>query len=131
MIKLETAKKLKNLGLEWEQVFGDWFWCDRNNRIFLKSSLGLNSKDGDETYMPNLGQLLTEIENQGWKWQMRALTMPEYCIQLRSKNILNGLIWGDGFYADSPEEATAQALIWVYNQKEDKIIERTQRHLKN
>jgi len=64
-------------------------------------------------FAPRLDQLLIEIEKRSWKWQLRALTMSEYCVQLRASNILNGLIWGDGLYANSPEDAVALGLIWI------------------
>jgi hypothetical protein len=61
-----------------------------------------------DLWLPRLDQLLAEIEGQGWKWGL----LFEGQIDVTSGN------QHKSFYAaDSPEEAAAQALLWIYEQR--------------
>ena len=117
MISLETARKLKDAGLQWEPQMGDFMY---NNGIidcldFSDMSFAAGYEDlthqGDVGFIPRLDQLLAEIEKQGWTWMLYAPNNDgKYGI-----DVGKGLIYHSNqtVMADSPEEAAALALLWI------------------
>ena len=118
MINLETARKLKDAGLEWEPKVND-FACFKDRRGIVRSvrwdeklSLWVLVVDFDHhrdsgsyeyfTWLPRLDQLLAEIERQGWDWIMDKGSMTLY----RDKE------WGSQFFG-VPDDAAANALLWI------------------
>ena len=120
MISLELAKELKEAGLEWEPQIYDYF--DGPNGIEPVESLHL--LDGmiemvndcrkhwvELLWLPTLSQLLTEIEQRGYGYDLYTNTpyQDDYAINL----------WHEGCQsdyapvADTPEAAAAAALIWI------------------
>jgi hypothetical protein len=64
-------------------------------------------------FLPRLDQLLAEIEGRGYGWKLEKF----HAYNLRRMQIykINDLL--GCFEADSPEEAAAQSLIWILEQK--------------
>jgi len=134
MIKLETAQALKDAGLEWEPKWGDYFvipevFADGISMLMdfglIESYKANDPKDNWEDalkkyiWLPRLDQLLAEVEGRGFIWELiidrdwngREYTAKGYCFYIKNKN----MIFRE-FKADSPEEAAAQALLWILQQ---------------
>lgn len=127
MLSIETARKLKDAGLEWEPQVGDWFTTSNGDNMlvafqsvletqYTKITNGMddhfpNSRlltgkemlQEDFTWLPRLDRLLAEIEKRGYWWLLRN----DYCY------IATEMDNGHNSYADSPAEAAAQALLWI------------------
>lgn len=116
MLSLELARKLKEAGFEWEPKFGDHYIIPAVFEEGLHEvmdtkqimSYHKNPKEWEESirgfvFTPRLDQLLDEIEKRGYKWGLL------YEGQI---SISKGTNYKT-FDANSPEEATAQALIWI------------------
>jgi hypothetical protein len=123
MIKLETAKRLKELGLRWEpKLNGDWFDWRGNVRIY-DCFYGMIVADGSErefcTWLPRLDQLLDAIEGKGYWWEARHTKVingvRRYATIISKKHDIS--ILDKLFEADTPEDAAALALIWIKEQK--------------
>lgn len=124
MISLELAKRLKGLGLKWEPQEGDRIYKSKNEIATMCKGCGMFHYGTLETYLetwknayimdkryvwiPRLDQLLAEIEKRGYKWGLL------YEGQI---SVSKGTNYKT-FDANSPEEATAQALIWILEQKQ-------------
>lgn len=126
MISLELARKLKNAGLEWEPKILDVYteYGDGGELLtnYIKpekdiSVLNFIMKHEPDNYfcLYRLDQLLTEIERRGWRYKLASNDYGghKYRVQLCVSNILNYNRWGDGFYANTPEDAAARALLWI------------------
>ena len=118
MISLETAKKLKEAGLEWEPKINDEYRGQLLERLmqFDESYPVYGYRAKKVTLVPCLDQLLSEIEKRECVWELSVdeVDKPPYAICLSSTSKEIGQKW---FQADSPEEATAQALIWILEQE--------------
>lgn len=68
-------------------------------------------------WLPRLDQLLAEIEKRGYVWKLRSRADGKYFVALFGKNDENYLVQCYWTEADSPEEAAAQALIWILKQE--------------
>lgn len=122
MLSLDMAKRLKEAGLVWEPQEHDWYtlidapWLE-GHAISLRdvNVEGAIRWANDERviWLPRLDQLLNEIERREYRYMLHGLSNGKYCVQLCARNILNDLIWGDGFYADTPGDAAAQAVEWI------------------
>ena len=131
VISIEIAKKLKDAGLEWEQHELDfYYWPYRDDLCQLMCfEIALFYCDEDEAYrttkehgiyMPRLDQLLIEIEGrERWEYALISHTMPNKTKRYECTVTK----YADGFtvefnssYADSPDEAAAQALLWIIEQ---------------
>ena len=121
MISLETAKKLKEAGLKWESKVGDCFYFNNTNNLWLIKDEFSNRKEIKlGTFAPRLDQLLSEIEKRSgrYKYELTGSRVyylsnnlkPKYRITIQTDRVLP-------FFADSPEEATAQALLWILKQE--------------
>lgn len=126
MLSLELAKRLKELGLEWEPQRGDWYYnhhgyvsgttttLDLLNEVtVLIQSISRDYANRTVHFAPRLDQLLAEIEKRGYAWKLEKF----HAYNLRRMEIykVNDLL---GCFEDnSPEEAAAQALIWILEQE--------------
>jgi len=135
MISLETAKNLKIAGLEWAYEYGFPKDCvyykgklhevdgPGADNTFRLAPWGNYVKQDYIAFAPRLDQLLAEIEK---RWSDYTLThtkhdSPQYKIALESVTNWEGWHKLDGeFTADSPEEAAADALIWILTNGESK-----------
>ena len=118
MLSLELAKRLKELGLEWEPQRGDQY-----RELLYKRLTQIYDADPkneyrikDSVWLPRLDQLLAEIEKRGYAWELSVdeADKPPYAICFFSTPREIGQKW---FTADSPEEAAAKALIWILEQE--------------
>ena len=68
----------------------------------------------EPNFAPRLEQLLAEIEKRGYLWELSIddVDKPPYALYLTTPT--RNKKW---FTAESAEEATAQALLWILNQK--------------
>lgn len=120
MISLETARKLKEAGLQWEPQMGDFLYyftvlgTTVTWRISViseddneDSNIVIYIDDGDWIFAPRLDQLLAEIEKRGWKWSI-VPSRNRYCLIFTTVK---------QFVADSPDEAAALALLWILEQE--------------
>lgn len=118
MISLEKARVLKEAGLVWGWKEGDFFiisW-DSIGEIHCCWSGYSGNYHGhkDDIWLPRLDQLLAELEKRGYRWDIGNLE-GKYLIGLfdwESREYIKGQ-----FYADTPEEAAAEALIWILKQE--------------
>ena len=133
MISLKTARKLKEAGLKWEPQAGDMYhwesltdgWemrtvqeCEIVNALYEIIEL---ITEGEWLFAPRLDQMLAEIEKRGWEWELGILTLNDgrtYMIDVALEELIKteSEEW-KSFVADSPEEATAQALLWILKQE--------------
>lgn len=113
MISLELAKKLKEVGLNQSLEYGDLFYHGRENS---KCIFGITVFDNSIfpprriIRAPHLDQLLSEITKRWMFWALHNHSIGvEYCFQLMpcSKGV------GKSFWADTPEDAAGQALLWI------------------
>ena len=109
MISFEIAKKLKAAGLKWEPKHGDCY-AETNGLIDLYWSMTVKSPEDTrlQIWLPRLDQLLSEIENRGYGWDLRAIACDEYRCDLLNSHYM--------FSAMSPEKAAADALLWILEQ---------------
>lgn len=163
MLSLELAKRLKELGLEWEPQRGDWYYnhhgyvsgttttLDLLNEVtVLIQSISRDYANRTVHFAPRLDQLLAEIEKRGWDIDLMHFAKNRDNTEVRDDpswscevNKFLRLRQGDDgspklmgtdhevnvngpwqeerlnefFDTDSPEEATAQALIWILEQE--------------
>ena len=126
MISLETARKLKAAGLKWEPQTGDWYCYEGKMQVIKYDSEAYAIKSDlpeIDGYIsaPRLDQLLSEIEKRSgrYKYELTGSRVyplsnnpkPKYRITIQTDRVLP-------FFADSPEEATAQALLWILEQEQ-------------
>ena len=119
MLSVETARKLKEAGLKVEVKIGDSFYnLDQQlietfySDIVMQALYFLTDDACDRIiWLPRLDQLLAEIEKHCfWALIFDECDRPPYCLQLSS-------FIDEYFIADSPEQAAAQALLWILEQK--------------
>lgn len=116
MISVEMARKLKDAGLkhEWQllDLFDDMTDEDKGEPRF--GVITRPSYDPMEyaVWIPRLNQLLMEIEARGYKVWLRS-KKNAWVMRVRG----SGQGWQKSKYGDSPEEAAAQALLWILEQK--------------
>ena len=126
MISLETAKKLKEAGLEWEPKFGDYYkipvvFEDGMTEVMdIKQVMSYhkNPEEWEESinsfvFMPRLDQLLGEIEELGYKWFTETDTERYFIrvVEIKKPNNFHVV------FLDTPEEAAASALLWIYERR--------------
>jgi hypothetical protein len=126
MLSLDTSKKLKDAGLEWEHPqIGDMYSYG-DSEIFV---IRPNGKAGleppkhllvDAIWLPSLSQLLAEIVIKEWGYRLSSTWVEDElsgfeCLISRREEIKPGKwkLEEHEFRADSPEEAAAQALLWI------------------
>ena len=122
MISLETAKKLKEAGLEWEPKFGDYYkipvvFEDGMTEVMdIKQVMSYhkNPEEWEESinsfvFIPRLDQLLAEI----YETYNFTLHSSGYIV-LRKKG--SGMV-AEHFHSDTLENAAAEALLWIYERR--------------
>lgn len=109
-ISLELAKKLKELGLKWNPQPGDCH-CWAGIYSVVKNGFYIEQTETN-IWLPRLKQLIQEVEKEG------------YCWGFIKESLWSGYLFSlvDSpapiFYGTTPENAVAQALIWIYEHKE-------------
>lgn len=128
MISLEKAKALKEAGLAWEPERGDRYYAVGCANGEIKY-IGLIDRlpfgyfcDIVAVFAPSLSQLLAEIEKRGYCWKLyknytKFLT-GFYDIALYQKSAINQR-YHTPFAVDTPEDAAADALLWILGQSHD------------
>jgi hypothetical protein len=105
VLSLELARKLKDLGLNWQPEVGDTYW--RNEADTLMLYCGADPAE-DDVWIPRLDQLLTEIEKRYTGsihiWNPRD-DRGKWAISLGGRFKV--------FFADDIDNAAAQALLWL------------------
>ena len=135
MISLEKAKELKEAGLLWEPCFGEWVHVDGENKMIVHvcegefgdykdirclspfTGIAKGLRDLECVWLPSLSQLLTEIEKRGCSYQIDGKNSPSDNDGMSIKL----------FKAESPEDAAADALIWLLGQEQKESPEREQK----
>jgi hypothetical protein len=137
MISLEKAAELKAAGLPWEPQMYDIFAMvdnDKGGRFIDNSVIWEQSKADaikefisqreDEwfVWLPSLSQILAAIEAAGWVYRFGPAANGKFVCHLgkfdrrkSSEPILEA-----GFYEEIPEDAAAEALLWIQWQKGEK-----------
>jgi len=132
MIGLDAAKKLKDAGLEWggtNTKRGDFYLAEFKDGTSGIYTVGVDGQNlwGETivfTWLPRLDQLLSEIEGRGYKKytleknKSVTLLLWEWDEELATMDFGNGWMPGVDFCAGSPDEAAAQALLWILEQRE-------------
>lgn len=122
MISLEIAKKLKKAGLQWEPKYGDFYYDINLNRDLVNGGMVGATKimSGCYIYAPRLDQLLAEIEERGYAYELRIVIDQSS----GTARILGYWIcvWKIGseqwkskarFHKRTPEDAAGCALLWI------------------
>lgn len=120
MVSLELAQKLKESGLVWEPQEGDCLSILYNRGLpsEYRKLVYLNEDDvidyaetNGEVRLPSLDQLLAEIDERGYFYTLSNVRVKSASLYKRDENGYFRLI--DEFRADSLEDATAIALLWI------------------
>jgi len=127
-VSLELARKLKEAGLRWEPKICDLYyspdapngWENIPIRVLHENYelLKQEQKEKGILWAPRLDQLLAEIEAQRYQWSLHYIAdFNRYHVFL--KILKNNLPMEDflridyDVYADTPEDTTGQALLWI------------------
>lgn len=133
MISLEKAKALKEVGLKWEPKLLDIFTmcaediegiepytvCVAKTKKDVEDIVKLLDTDkydmAECIWLPRLDQLLGEIERQ--EWEIRLIIKKERTILavIGYGRYHKGIV-STQFKADTPEDAAAEALLWIKGQ---------------
>ena len=118
MISYDKAKRLKELGLQWNPKRGDWHKADYwpTPILFTIDTLRLDNKEiecviekvKENTWLPSLTQLLDEIE----KYQYIFSLVGEKLTLFKKLNLVMQ------FECDNREDSVADALIWILECKQ-------------
>lgn len=128
MISIELAKKLSEKGLEWEPKFGDLycFICREGSTIYCFDEgipSILNARQLCSTWLPSLSQMLKEIEDRGYCWDLEVETWTKtngetvlrYRIFAHKRKRVGCSRLFEGYI--TPQEATGEALLWILEQE--------------
>ncbi len=117
MISLEKAQELKEAGLVWKPQQGDWRKIPNSSEKYLQIFKHTEHIDLEiSVWLPSLSQLLAEIEARyPYLWQAGRVESGRYEMALMDcgYNVTS-------FEADTPEDACADALLWILKQEEAK-----------
>lgn len=136
MICLETAKALKEAGLEWEPKVGDWFyWNEEPNLvtscddIYIWSNVAAWRLECDYLiFAPRLDQLIKEGVKRGywiaivldpaeskvrWEALLYVWWTGDFCELIEKEFLEKGKNDIPAFIHEDPNEAVAQALLWI------------------
>ena len=104
------AQKLKEAGLEWEPQEGDAYHDSASDTIYYSQYPPLESANYIRfTWLARLDQLLAEI----YKTYNFTLHSSGYIV-LRKKG--SGMV-AEHFHSDTLENAAAEALLWIYERR--------------
>jgi hypothetical protein len=119
MLSLETAKSLKEAGLKWEPKMGDLFVADYDNGlgptpVDVVKTNNFGEPGPEHIWLPRLDQLLAEIEKHHIGGYTHGRDLRGYFTIVTVVNTRGyGLSRYEARHNDSPEEAAAQALLWI------------------
>jgi len=128
MISFKTAKALKEAGLEWNAQIGDWFANDLGASIVISPSQEGSVLRRYYFWIPHFDQLLEEGVKRGywiaivpyptktkviWEALLYTWWNGDFC-ELTEKEFMEGDKSNVPLFVhDFPEEAAAQALLWI------------------
>jgi hypothetical protein len=113
MISLETAKALKEAGLEWKpRKFDSYFHPNLRNALINDPHVPKCGIKPELIFAPSLDQLLEEIERRGYEWAIAFCRAEGYAAQLWNVGKKKKLASFTTSH-DTPEEVAAQALLWI------------------
>lgn len=125
MIDLQTAQALKAAGLNCRPQIGDWYFSpfeiinaidfELYKRIITDDFIDEWKKES--TWLPLLDQLLVEIEKHNRIWRIESESQGYAKGRYSISTYKDGIGWQD-FWGDSPDEAAAQALLWILQKNE-------------
>ena len=143
MISLEAAKALKDAGLEWEPKLGDLFntlecieagntsfciWDEEIQEAYDTPGADIDGMHKGSLWLPRLDQLLAEIVKNIWGCRLSVLWIEDFpkgyeCLLSRTEETEEGK-WEEFEHCfdspDSPDEAAAQALLWILRKEATK-----------
>jgi hypothetical protein len=142
VISFETAKALKEAGLEWEPKLGDLFntlecieagntsfciWDEEIQEAYDTSGADIDGMHKGSLWLPRLDQLLAEIVKNIWGCRLSVLWIEDFptgyeCLLSRREETEEGKwdVYAQRFVMASPEEAAAQALLWILRKETTK-----------
>ena len=115
MISMEKARELKSAGLAWVPKQFDFYHNTNNKRdeiVVLNKQAIADTGKVNLIWFPSLSQLLAEIEARyPYLWQVGRRESGRYKMVLMDcgYNVTS-------FEADTPEDACADALLWILKQ---------------
>ena len=130
MLSLETAKRLKKAGLVWEPETCDTYYWPRkfdNPVKVMHRDFDLLKKEQDTkgiVWAPRFDQLLAEIERREYAWII-GRTERKYRGHLYYGELANiqnpedSECYEQFFDADTPEQAAAEALLWILEREQN------------
>jgi len=128
MISIDKAKRLKELGLEWNPKRGDWHKADYwpNPILFVIDTLRLDDKEiecvienvKNNTWLPILIQMLDEIKEYNWNYALYSENEIE--IETRIEHVLI-IDRHRNFKGNIIEDVIADALIYILGKEKEKI----------
>ncbi len=124
---MDKALALKEAGLVWKPQIADWFITKSNDALRYVGYIPYEKEDQDRMkedciWLPRMDQLLVEIEKRvdeismflvskgRGKWVCRTSVYGEYGPK---ENYLS---------ADTPEDAAADALLWILQQGDEACL---------
>lgn len=128
MISLETARKLKDAGLEWEPKACDaYYWpsgVGDHPVLVMHNDFDLLKKEQKTkgiVWAPRLEQLLSEIERRGWDWELEHswVGITGVITKVDKDGYQRESSERCGFNGRSPEQAAAKALLWILRRERD------------
>ena len=117
MISIEKARELKEAGLKWVPMAGDsWTYINMDMVTVINCLYDFECEVRDTSdclFIPSLSQLLAEIEARGWHYIFNGKNTisEQYGIVIANDDMFKT------FEADTPEEACADALLWILEQQ--------------
>ena len=124
MISLEKAKALKEAGLPWEPKRGDKYqFFGVSDVSIMDRQIIVNPEADFLTWLPSLSQLLAKIDTSGYTYSLYKRT---------GDGRASMVLWtgaGEVFdkWSTTPEDAAADALIWLLGQEQKESPEREQK----
>jgi hypothetical protein len=129
VISFETAKALKDAGLVWEPKLGDQILNPHYGKPEITMCQNLPKiMPSYIIWLPRLDQLLAEIVKNNWGYRLSVLWIEDFpagyeCLLSRREETEEGE-WEEFEHCfdspESPEEAAAQALLWILRKEATK-----------
>lgn len=122
-VSLEMAKKLKEAGLQHQIVYGDWYlaWLPTEETYLQKPVLYDYTAYGpyeEDIWLPTLSDLLEWLEGREYKYTISFFEtvkgLKPFIRIWKPENIIGDT---NAFYADTPEDAVAKAVLGVLEQE--------------
>lgn len=123
-VSYEMAKKLKDAGLRWEPKIGDFHLQDNETEIRICQYIPPNKEELADRclWLPTLSDLLEWLEGRGYWWSIHTMAWEDwtikYLIVIYEKDISTEYFTeAHRIISDTPEKATAEAVLWVLEQE--------------